>query len=88
MAAGEWDYSDYITYDESTTTYLTRLRLHIQEVSNKLITGSYSLGGRSVSKGFLQDYLKDLQAKEKRAADIQGAGSGTRSSFTRGRAIP
>lgn len=56
-----WTYSDWVTL--SGTTRLSRLQLHIQEVSNKL-TENYSIAGRSKQVDPLQKYLETLQARE------------------------
>lgn len=56
-----WDYSDWVTL--SGTTRLTRLQLHIQEVSNKL-TENYSIAGRSKQVDPLQKYLDSLYERE------------------------
>jgi hypothetical protein len=56
-----WTYEDYITMDGSAR--LTQLRLHIQEVSNKL-TQETSADGKSRSSSTLQAYLKTLKDEE------------------------
>jgi len=67
--ADAWSYADWITYAESTaaevTAKLTRLRLHMQEVS-QAVTADVSAGSKSRSTGSLNEYLRDLRADEKR----------------------
>ena len=87
MPEPSWDYSDWITYAAGSSTRLTRLRLHIKEVSDFISTGSYSTEGKSQSKDFLQDYLKNLLAKEKDEAATAEQTSGNRVTFTRGRPL-
>ncbi len=82
MADPAWDYSDYITYERGDSTRLTRLRLHIQEVSDFISTGSVTLEGQSVSKGDLQRYLADLRDEEKELSAIHDS---TRATWVRGR---
>lgn len=82
MAA--WTYSDWITYERSSADRLTRLRLHVQEVSDKLASGSYSIPGFSTSKGELAAYLDRLTTQEKEEAAAVGRATGARVGFTRG----
>jgi len=84
--ASVWTYSDWITYDEDSSTRLTRLRLHIQEVSDFLSTGDYNINGRSVDKSALQGQLKILYEKEEEESKKAGSTNGKRHAFTRGRA--
>ena len=85
--ASVWDYSDWITYEQSNSLRLSRLRLHIQEVSDFISTGSYSKGGRNLDKKFLQDYLDTLFEKEKDENSVGGSSNGNQSAFTRGRPL-
>lgn len=55
-----WTYSDWITHDDQATR-LTRLRLHIVEVSEHIL--GTSTRGRSVTAAN-QQYLSGLQATE------------------------
>ena len=67
--ADAWTYADWITYAESTAaeaaSKLTRLRLHMQEVS-QAVTADVSAGSKSRSTGSLNEYLRDLRTEEKR----------------------
>jgi hypothetical protein len=80
-----WTYSDWIT-QTTDSTRLTRLRLHIQEVSDK-ITQEVSSGGNSRSSSALQAYLADIRKEEKSlAAAVSGASGGvSRARFVRAR---
>ncbi len=57
-----WTYSDYVTLDGSAR--LTRIRLHIQEVSDR-ITENYSVANRSKQVDPLEKYLERMQDQEK-----------------------
>lgn len=59
-----WTYSDYVTYDRTSATRLTRLRLHIQEVSEKIDT-EVSADGKSEQLFSLRLYLDRLLNEEK-----------------------
>lgn len=80
-----WTYSDWVTYaDTDVSSKITRLRLHVQEVSDKLTDPSYSTEGLSVSKrDGLDGYLAGLKAelKELEALDVTA-----RVGWTRGHA--
>lgn len=82
-----WTYSDWITYERSSASRLSRLRLHIQEVSDKLSSGSYSIPGFSTSKGELAAYLDRLSSQEEVEASAVGRATGARVGITRGRVI-
>jgi hypothetical protein len=69
-----WTYSDYITYTDDSAK-LTRLRLHIQEVSDA-IGRELSGDGKSKSENNITQYLKDLRAEEKELAGVPGVGNG------------
>lgn len=56
-----WTYSDYVTL--SGTARLTRLQLHIQEVSD-CITENVQVTGRGVDTNPLNTYLKALKDEE------------------------
>jgi hypothetical protein len=58
-----WTYSDYITYADAAAK-LTRLRLHIHEVTDK-IGREQSAGDMSTSSTALQKYLQDLKNEER-----------------------
>jgi hypothetical protein len=85
--ASVWTYSDWITYDQDSANRLTRLRLHIQEVSDFISTGNYSKGGRNIDKGDLQKYLDSLLDKEKEETSISGGATGKTAAFTRGKPL-
>lgn len=87
MAAPEWTYSDWITYESGTATRLTRLRLHIKEVSDRISTGNYSNQKGSHDKDALEKYLELLHRDERSESAAAGATNGSRAYFTRGRAI-
>ena len=73
-----WTYDDYITYADTSTTRLSRLRLHIQEVSAELAKSkSYSADGRVVQKHDLIEYIKELREEEKRLTSYQNAAANT-----------
>lgn len=66
-----WIYSDYISSTGSAR--LTRLRLHIQEVSDQL-TAATTSNGESYNPQVLESYLAKLETKEQRLASELGAG--------------
>lgn len=69
-----WTYHDY----ESQTTdtdRLTRLRLHISEVSLAM-TVDVSADGKSRSAGSLRTYLADLQTRRRELERSSGSGAG------------
>lgn len=80
MAA--WTYSDWVTYDDGSAK-LAQLRLHIQEVSDKLSNPNYATDGLSVSQQNLPAYLDGLKADETRLATV----SGKRVGWASGRAL-
>lgn len=81
MAA--WAYSDWVTKTDPSDR-LTRLRLHIQEVSEAI--QDVSGGGRSIG-GVPHQYLEQLREDERKLDGIVAAKSGkkrrTRVRFTR-----
>jgi hypothetical protein len=85
MAA--WAYDDWITYDDGSAK-LTRLRLHVQEVSARLSQpASYSTDGLSVARdsGALTAYYDRL--REDLAALESSFGNSGRAIVTRGLGI-
>lgn len=86
-----WSYSDWITYARGSATRLSRLRLHIQEVSDVVHSGSYQINGRSVSRAEAQSYLDtllSLEAVEDAALALADSSpTATRIGWSRGRAI-
>lgn len=72
-----WTYSDWISTDGSSR--LTRLRLHIQEVSDAL-TASYQSDGTSYNPAHLNSYLSSLHAQE---ASLSAVSAGNRVSRMR-----
>jgi hypothetical protein len=81
----DWVYSDWITYDRSSTTRLERLRLHIQELSD-FCTGSYKITNREVKKDDVEKRIIALLAQEQTEAEATDTTSGNRVGFTRARA--
>ena len=79
----QWTYSDWVTLDNSPTK-LARLRLHIQEVSDRLSSGSYTVPGFTSSKSDLVTYHDRLGKAEEKLAASPSATAGTRSRFVRG----
>ena len=67
-----WDYDDYITLTDQSAK-LTRLRLHIQEVSAR-IRNSTSADGKSSDSHTLMEYLKVLKAEESSLSSSLGSG--------------
>lgn len=86
MTAPAWTYSDWITYATGNATRISRLRLHIQEVSDRISNGSFATEGKSHDYGLLQDYLAELMRTETAEASIGDSVATTpsRVSFTRG----
>ena len=68
-----YTYGDYITLD-SPSARLTRLRLHIVEVSEAVLSPNLSGDGKSVDYTAMQQYLRDLKAEESRLAATVGMG--------------
>jgi hypothetical protein len=82
-----WTYSDWVTYEDGSAK-LTRLRLHVQEVSDKLANPSYSTEGLSVNpRENLGTYLAGLNAEREKLEATVGRANGTRLGWTRGRAL-
>lgn len=80
-----WTYSDWVTKATGSAERLSRLRLHLQEVTDQ-IGASYSLPGISMSKGELVAYADRLKADEAVEAAAVERATGTRVGWTRGRA--
>lgn len=80
-----WTYSDWITYDRADPVRVQRLRLHVQEVSDKLSTiQSYTTGsGYSVTHRDLSSYLANLQKQELEETKLAAAVAGTRVGWSR-----
>lgn len=70
-----WSYADYITYEDAAAR-LARLRLHIQEVSQK-VGASTAAAGTSVDRTTNLQYLQVLKSEEKDLA----AETGERSAY-------
>lgn len=67
-----WTYSDWVTYDAGTAK-LTRLRLHIQEVSDYLQKNQEgNVGGQVYRRFDLEKYRESLETKEGKMADELG----------------
>jgi hypothetical protein len=86
LATPSWTYSDWVTFETGSATRISRLRLHIQEVSNKIKSGSYAVEGKSHDLGIVESYLKELMRSEAREAAASGITSGNRAGWTRGKA--
>lgn len=87
MANPAWTYSDWITLSPGSEARLTRLRLHIQEVSDRISTGNYSNPKGSHDKDALQRELESLRKAEKAETLASASTTGRGSSFTRARTI-
>lgn len=85
MPASAWTYSDWITYARGDPLRVQRLRLHVQEVADKLSTSqSYSTGsGFSVTHRDLSAYLASLQKQEIEETKIAATVAGTRVGWSR-----
>lgn len=74
-----WTYNDYIIYTRGSSTYLERLRLHIQEVSAAIGTEMAS-DAKSESANNLTTYrrelMTDLREAEQLATNRAGGGVG------------
>lgn len=86
-----WVYSDWITYPTGSSTRLTRLRLHIQEVSDALKkagTVQYQISGRELDPkaSDLRAELADLRKQEELEAERVDLADGDRLGWTSGRA--
>ena len=66
-----WTYSDWITQTDDGAR-LTRLRLHIQEVSNK-IRREVGAGDMSQSSRAVREYLDSLHKREEALASVVNA---------------
>lgn len=88
MAAPAWTYSDWVTLASGSSERLTRLRLHIKEVSDAISTGNYSNTKGSRDKDALQKELSDLRKIEQTEAAASAAVTGRGTSFTRARVLP
>jgi hypothetical protein len=78
-----WTYSDWVTYADGSSK-LSRLRLHVQEVSDKLSSADYSTEGLSVSRGNLPGYLAGLKDD---LAKLEARVSTARVGWAEGRAV-
>lgn len=81
-----WTYSDWVTEATGSTTRLSKLRLHIQEVSDAIQSGDFAVQGLSVSKSSLQSYLSDLKADEEKLASQADKASGRTVGWSRAKA--
>lgn len=66
-----WSYSDWITQTD-TETRLSRLRLHMREVSD-MVGREKSAGDMATSSRELRAYLADLKKEERDLAAMFGA---------------
>lgn len=81
-----WTYSDYVTHDYGATR-LTRFRLHVQEVADKL-SAEMSAMGRSYSTTGIQQYLDSLRKAEPEETQRCKLAGGDHVIFTRARPRP
>jgi hypothetical protein len=87
--ATTWVYSDWLTYERGDATRLSRLRLHMKELSDELAKiQQYTTGGgfgvqRSTSE--VAVYLAKLQQLEVEETKILAAASGNRVGWSRAR---
>lgn len=77
-----WEYSDYVTLDDPSTR-LARLRLHIQEVSDRVLSVTGGLGGDVSASP--TDYLKELKKEEASLMTKTGNASGNSYARTQAR---
>lgn len=84
-----WTYSDWVTLESGSSSRLSQLRLHIQEVSDRIAETPTSVSGDGGAASWSQhsDYLKTLLAEEKSLADEVDQGDGTRMGWAKARAI-
>lgn len=87
MANPAWTYSDWITLSPGSSERLTRLRLHIQEVSDRISTGNYANPKGSHDKDALQRELESLRKIEKDETAASAALTGRGVSFTRAKLL-
>ena len=83
-----WTYSDWPTYTSGSADRLSRLRLHIQEVTNRLEDGSYAADNGTIIDDRSQNlpsYLTTLLKREKELDKAVRQASGARPLFTRAR---
>ena len=85
--ASVWTYSGWINLDDGSAARLTQLRLHIQEVSDFISSGNYTMNGRSIDKDSLQKMLETLMKKEEAESKQVASSNGNRSAFTSGRML-
>ena len=72
----DWTYSDYVTYDHDSSR-VTRLRLHVQEVSNALNNyKSQGYSGMQGGKFELQNYLTQIKTELRNLEERLGIGPG------------
>ncbi len=82
-----WTYSDYLTL--TGTARLTRLRLHVKEVADRISDWqSQAVGGElSGSRFQVQDYLQSLKSELVTLEASLGVAPAARTIFTRGVAV-
>jgi hypothetical protein len=78
-----WTYSDWVTYADGSAK-LARLRLHVQEVSDKLSNPDYSTEGLSVSRSQLPGYLSTIKSD---LASLESRVGASRVTWASGRAV-
>lgn len=83
LAESVWVFSDFRTFAVGSTTRLSRLRSHVQEVSDKISAGNFSEEGKAHDFGNVESYLREVSALLEREEQIQAA---SKRPFFRGRA--
>lgn len=87
MPSSAWTYSNWSTYDPGSTSRLTQLRLHVQEVADVLKKGSYTVEGRAWSAAEIRAYYETLLKSLSTEEAASSVSSERRTYFTRGRVI-
>jgi len=79
-----WTFSDWIKEDVGSATRLTKLRCHIEEVSNAIKGPNFTHAGSSIDRMHLQKYLDSLMALEPTESAKVTTGSSASPVFTKG----
>lgn len=74
--ADQWTYASWITVSDSTTR-LAQLRLHIQEVTQKIHSAG-GVDGTNLNPTNLNEYLSGLMAREQELGRQVGGRTGSR----------
>lgn len=73
-----WTYANWVTMERGSTQRVETLRLHVQEVSEK-VTASVQAAGTATDAATVQAYLDRLMSRldlEERAAGLDGTTGG------------